>query len=132
MQDHSQQFRRKRIFRQAHYFGLRWPVNKMPKPVSRISRPLDHIIKHGGSGGRGDRIGSRDARSHGRNQILEGEVSQRRMRIGQQRIHARVFIRSEERRVGKEGVSTCRSRWSPYHEKKKKKKANKTTNNTTQ
>src|SRR3546814_11234721 len=29
--------------------------------------------------------------------------------------------RSEERRVGKECVSTCRSRWSPYHEKKKKK-----------
>src|SRR3546814_14211817 len=28
--------------------------------------------------------------------------------------------RSEERRVGKEGVSTCRSRWSPYHKKKKK------------
>src|SRR3546814_13461685 len=23
--------------------------------------------------------------------------------------------RSEERRVGKEGFSTCRSRWSPYH-----------------
>src|SRR3546814_12036769 len=23
--------------------------------------------------------------------------------------------RSEERRVGKEGVSTCRSRWSPYN-----------------
>src|SRR3546814_19926021 len=23
--------------------------------------------------------------------------------------------RSEERRVGKEGVSTCRSRWSAYH-----------------
>src|SRR3546814_14201015 len=30
--------------------------------------------------------------------------------------------RSEERRVGKEGVSTCRARGSPYHEKKKKKK----------
>src|SRR3546814_15808259 len=27
--------------------------------------------------------------------------------------------RSEERRVGKECVSTCRSRWSPEHEKKK-------------
>src|SRR3546814_4500383 len=27
--------------------------------------------------------------------------------------------RSEERRVGKECVSTCRSRWSPYHYKKK-------------
>src|SRR3546814_19941827 len=25
------------------------------------------------------------------------------------------FCRSEERRVGKECVSTCRSRWSPYH-----------------
>src|SRR3546814_1224336 len=24
-------------------------------------------------------------------------------------------VRSEERRVGKEGVSTCRSRWSPEH-----------------
>src|SRR3546814_13017134 len=27
--------------------------------------------------------------------------------------------RSEERRVGKECVSTCRSRWSPVHYKKK-------------
>src|SRR3546814_18578441 len=26
-----------------------------------------------------------------------------------------VQSRSEERRVGKECVSTCRSRWSPYH-----------------
>src|SRR3546814_13414248 len=26
-----------------------------------------------------------------------------------------VVSRSEERRVGKECVSTCRSRWSPYH-----------------
>src|SRR3546814_5737481 len=26
-----------------------------------------------------------------------------------------VSLRSEERRVGKECVSTCRSRWSPYH-----------------
>src|SRR3546814_18027168 len=32
--------------------------------------------------------------------------------------------RSEERRVGKECVSTCRSRWSPYHSKKKKKHSN--------
>src|SRR3546814_3832487 len=28
---------------------------------------------------------------------------------------ARGEPRSEERRVGKECVSTCRSRWSPYH-----------------
>src|SRR3546814_14665948 len=29
-------------------------------------------------------------------------------------------IRSAERRVGKEGVRTCRSRWSPYNYKQKK------------
>src|SRR3546814_14023898 len=37
-------------------------------------------------------------------------------------IHPRWHIqrqRSEERRVGKECVSTCRSRWSPYHYNKK-------------
>src|SRR3546814_12763519 len=33
-----------------------------------------------------------------------------------ERQHAR---RSEERRAGKECVSTCRSRWSPQHETKK-------------
>src|SRR3546814_12014598 len=32
--------------------------------------------------------------------------------------------RSEERRVGKECVSTCRSRWSPYHLKKKRPQTN--------
>src|SRR3546814_16760057 len=37
--------------------------------------------------------------------------------------------RSEERRVGKECVSTCRSRWSPYHYKKKKNIQNKDTVN---
>src|SRR3546814_18065142 len=36
--------------------------------------------------------------------------------------------RSEERRVGKEYVRTCSTRWSPYHIKKKN---NNTTNNTT-
>src|SRR3546814_17950114 len=33
--------------------------------------------------------------------------------------------RSEERRVGTEGVSTCRSRWWPYHLKKKQKRKQK-------
>src|SRR3546814_13014397 len=34
-------------------------------------------------------------------------------------VPADVGERSEERRVGKEGVSTGRSRWSPYHYKSK-------------
>src|SRR3546814_13982240 len=33
--------------------------------------------------------------------------------------------RSEERRVGQECVSTCRTRWSPGHKKKKTKKLDK-------
>src|SRR3546814_15970555 len=33
-------------------------------------------------------------------------------------VHISQWARSEERRVGKECVSTCRSRWSPYIEKK--------------
>src|SRR3546814_11089131 len=35
-------------------------------------------------------------------------------RVGVSRPRAATFS-SEERRVGKECVSTCRSRWSPYH-----------------
>src|SRR3546814_16930916 len=42
----------------------------------------------------------------GRDQALDRRV----VRLG--------GARSEERRVGKECVSTCRSRWSPYHKKK--------------
>src|SRR3546814_18495849 len=33
----------------------------------------------------------------------------------QLRFHRLSPVRSEERRVGKECVSTCRSRWSPYN-----------------
>src|SRR3546814_14741962 len=38
--------------------------------------------------------------------------------------HACKLLRSEERRVGKECVSKCRSRWSPYHSKKTQEKKN--------
>src|SRR3546814_18247191 len=46
----------------------------------------------------------------------QGEFSTRlvegsRIRVGP----SAAGYRSEERRVGKECVSTCRSRWSPYH-----------------
>src|SRR3546814_11114917 len=52
------------------------------------------------------------------------ERTQTRSRIEQQQMRAatdfqRRRIRSEERSVGKECVSTCRSRWSPYPKKKK-------------
>src|SRR3546814_3657472 len=35
--------------------------------------------------------------------------------IGSSIVSVMALFRSEERRVGKECVSTCRSRWSPYH-----------------
>src|SRR3546814_20505667 len=44
----------------------------------------------------------------------------RRWRSGTGTMRSPIRNRSEERRVGKECVSTCRSRWSPYHSKKKK------------
>src|SRR3546814_4875470 len=39
----------------------------------------------------------------------------RRLHCGAHLRALRRTRRSEERRVGKECVSTCRSRWSPYH-----------------
>src|SRR3546814_15344965 len=38
-----------------------------------------------------------------------------RREFGRMRIVGNLGTRSEERRVGKECVSPCRSRWSPYH-----------------
>src|SRR3546814_15636675 len=35
--------------------------------------------------------------------------------MGEGVVSAQRIERSEERRVGKDCVSTCRSRWSPYH-----------------
>src|SRR3546814_2277331 len=46
-----------------------------------------------------------------------GHPQQRNVTIHMTKIppNRRKTARSEERRVGKECVSTCRSRWSPYH-----------------
>src|SRR3546814_10548137 len=55
----------------------------------------------------------RDARSHRIAAVAHGLEG-----VGQggaQRAARRDVARSEERRVGKECVSTCRSRWSPYN-----------------
>src|SRR3546814_15293484 len=47
----------------------------------------------------------------------DGDVIFADLRIGDLDVGA--DMRSEERRVGKECVSTCRSRWSPSHATKK-------------
>src|SRR3546814_13922882 len=46
--------------------------------------------------------------------MLEKRISRNPEKFGHGAVEG-VAARSEERRVGKECVSTCRSRWSPYH-----------------
>ena len=48
------------------------------------------------------------------NQIV-ASVEERLDEVGREKGVTFDYARSEERRVGKECVSTCRSRWSPYH-----------------
>src|SRR3546814_14775336 len=59
----------------------------------RIKMTVEHLL----------RVGNFDARA----QILDPRLIEH--------VRADLVARSEERRVGKECVSTCRSRWSPYH-----------------
>src|SRR3546814_18118989 len=46
-------------------------------------------------------------------------MMERQVQAAEDGLRAIDLTRSEERRVGNECVSTCRSRWSPYHKKKK-------------
>src|SRR3546814_16628175 len=63
-------------------------------------------------------LGLRRERRHlgkalGRWKAQPGQV--KRFAPGREKSSGGRVLRSEERRVGKEGVSTCRSRRSPYH-----------------
>src|SRR3546814_18083315 len=67
-------------------------------------------------------VGDGIARIHGLDNVLAGEmiefangVKGMALNLEADNVGAVIFGRSEERRVGKECVSTCRSRWSPYH-----------------
>src|SRR3546814_13468969 len=46
------------------------------------------------------------------------DIAQADVRLHEDQADWQQAQRSEERRVGKERVSTCRSRWSPNHNKK--------------
>src|SRR3546814_19528800 len=78
------------------------------KRVDIVLVPLDHLaIRHGG-GLDGD-------------ELVEPVMGQDeaagmlREMAGRADELTREIERSEERRVGEEWVSTCRSRWTPYH-----------------
>ena len=50
-------------------------------------------------------------------QIIEQKLLSMELDVGivEGRVKSRDLVRSEERRVGKECLRLCRSRWSPYH-----------------
>src|SRR3546814_20540351 len=80
------------------------------------TRGLAHMDIHGALCRVGPGFG-REIAMHRARQHAETRTRERRHRLAHEaaRLMAEGGIRTEERRVGKEGVSTCRSRWSPYH-----------------
>src|SRR3546814_15694284 len=89
------------------------PSRRLPLGHPRPSRPEERRLQRPTDGllqlARGRRAQPAELDDHTRREGDVGDVE--------------VLDRSAERRVGKECVSTCRYRWSPYHEKKTKYKA---------
>src|SRR3546814_11620488 len=94
-------------------------------PFEFSARTLDELERvqgrRGTGRGRVDRRGNRNAeRALGAmlrapHELVFGGVGR-----ASDAVASRPSLRSEERRVGKEWVSTCKSRWSPDLSKKKK------------
>src|SRR3546814_17001374 len=85
--------------------------------VEGILDPRFLIARHGDEFGSAEVVTDRPAH----------DAEARAERLGHDTIlgeidRARRRLRSEERRVGKECVSMCRSRWATYHYKKNSKK----------
>src|SRR3546814_18042085 len=51
----------------------------------------------------------------GRFQLMQAKIADMYVALNSARAYVYAVARSEERRVGKECVSTCRSRWWPDH-----------------
>src|SRR3546814_19482113 len=86
--------------------------------IARLAR-FDEVVHRRAFGDRGfGRLAHLRPRGEHLAKALAGELDQFR---ADRRLDRGVARRSGERRVGKECVSTCRSRWWPYHSKKNKK-----------
>src|SRR3546814_13786251 len=93
-------------------------------PIDREARApgaVERVVDRGGKVGAGIEQGAVEIEpDDGERKVgHRGIACQRRYGIGKTFMAGRGFVRecarSEERRVGKECVSTCRYRWSPYH-----------------
>src|SRR3546814_15069760 len=91
----------------------------------RAALPWRGCASVGSAGGGGDwsgivrLLGARARRRHGRQR---GKIVGHRANVAVAQFGGDLLHSSEERRVGKECVSTCRSRWWPYNKKKNKQK----------
>src|SRR3546814_14429028 len=90
-----------------------------PAVVLRRGRREGIQCRPGGPDGLGRYAYGADRHRRHQRLYLPGERQERRAELDWT-LHARRAGRSEERRVGKEFVSTCRYRWSPYLSKKTK------------
>src|SRR3546814_5013007 len=91
------------FFKQKTAYEMR--ISDWSSDVCSSDLPFDDLVEDEGGGG---------------DQQAEAEVGRTwaahaAVNTVSQRLHKLPSARSEERRVGKECVSTCRSRWSPYH-----------------
>src|SRR3546814_15860470 len=103
-----------------------WKLGTTRKPggdwggrLSDMAEVLDLVVVGGGINGAGI---ARDAAGRGLSVLLceKSDLASATSSASTKLIHG--GLRSEERRLGKECVSPCRSRWSPYHYKKQEKK----------
>src|SRR3546814_13888187 len=93
-------------------FGRRPVQQKFPLDLVHIrGLRLCGKLERGGQ----VRFGDRNARASDMEESLQSFFGGRALDGRFYNARAVYLIRSEERRVGKECVSTCRSRWSPYH-----------------
>src|SRR3546814_12640365 len=101
--------RLRRIFEALHLRGEFVDLRHHRRIASGNGRPLELEAVD-----RGRRNFGQHLERHGDLGILAARIVVAQGNRGLQR-GAQLFLRSEERRVGKECVSTCRSRWAPDH-----------------
>src|SRR3546814_11650260 len=83
---------------------------KLPRREERLlARARVAVVHHASEVGTGVGLAQEPRRS--------AEPGEGRDSVVRMRGPLKPLARSEERRVGKDCVSTCRSRWSPYHYK---------------
>src|SRR3546814_18557274 len=101
-----------------------WSSDVCSSDLSPATAGAEYIaITESATGGEAVKVGKRVAAGEqvAHMDIHRGEAGaiERRSHFGLTVDTLLAQYRSEERRVGKDGVSTCRSRWSPSNYKKK-------------